>query len=114
MIIAIDFDDTIARTNYPEIIEPVPGALSSIHKLHEQGHILILWTLREGDFLEMAENWLKKWGLSKCFKYINANIPKEVKKWDADPRKIAADLYIDDRAIGWQGWHQVRQYFCLD
>jgi len=113
MIIAIDFDDTIAFTDYPEIIEEVPGAIKTINDLYSD-HDLILSTCREGKDLDAAECWLLDKDILRYFDYINSNTKKHIEKWKTDPRKIGADLFIDDRAIGWQGWHQVRKYFCLD
>lgn len=114
MIIAIDFDGTIAKTTYPEIVDPLPGAFQTIEQLFYCGHKLILWTLREDDYLTMAKGWLKEKNVLKFFYLINNNCSLQVEKWKSDPRKIAADVYIDDRAIGWTGWKAVRDFFCLD
>jgi len=113
MIIAIDFDNTIAFTHYPKIIEAVPGAIKTINELSPY-HELILWTCREGKDLDMTKRWLLDNYTLECFNFINENTKKGIEKWKTDPRKIGADLFIDDKAIGWQGWHQVRKYFCLD
>jgi len=113
MIIAIDFDGTIAKTEYPKIIEPIPGAIRTIKDLYDDGHDLILWTLREKENLEIATIWMYQRGIDDFFSEINKNLPKHIEKWESDPRKIAADIYIDDRSIGWTGWKAVRDYFCL-
>ena len=58
MIIAVDFDGTIARSNYPVILGEQPYAGEVLRKLHEQGHKIIIWTCRTGDRLLEAINWL--------------------------------------------------------
>ena len=47
-IIGIDFDGTIVEHKYPEIGNPVPGALETMKDLIQQGHKIILWTMRSG------------------------------------------------------------------
>ena len=52
-IIAVDFDGTIVSHMYPEIGVDNPNAIRVLKKLIEQGHQLILWTMRSGP--ELAE-----------------------------------------------------------
>ena len=98
MTIAVDFDGTIVEHAYPEIGKPIPMALKILHKLREEEHHkLILWTMREGRLLQEAVEYCEKNGV--YFYAHNKNYPEEDIQ-NGSPRKIAADLFIDDRNIG--------------
>ena len=58
MIIAVDFDNTIARTTFPEIHGEIPGAVDVLTRFQSAGHTVILWTCREGKVLNDALLWL--------------------------------------------------------
>lgn len=96
MIIAVDFDGTIVEHEYPKIGRPVPFAIDTLLSLQKDGHILILWTVRDGALLQEAIDYCAKKGLT--FYAANKNYPEE------DPikasRKLTADLFIDDRNVG--------------
>jgi hypothetical protein len=97
MIIAVDFDGTIVEHAYPKIGKPIPFAIDVLKKLqHEEHHLLILWTVREGNLLNDALVYCKRSGLE--FYAVNKNYPEE--NPGIEPRKINADLYIDDKNIG--------------
>ncbi|MDR1763111.1 MAG: hypothetical protein LBR64_04050 [Dysgonamonadaceae bacterium] len=97
MIIAVDFDGTIVQHEYPNIGKPVPFAFEVLKKLQqEEHHLLILWSVREGDLLKEAVDFCAKNGLE--FYAVNSNYPEETE--GEQPRKINADLYIDDKNIG--------------
>ena len=98
MTIAVDFDGTIVEHDYPKIGKPIPFAFDVLRKLHqEEHHKLILWTMREGQFLQEAVDYCAKNGV--FFYACNKNYPEEEFQ-EGDPRKIGADIYIDDRNIG--------------
>lgn len=94
--IAIDFDGTIYRHEFPRIGESLPYAIESIKALKRAGFDLILWTCRTGDYLEKAKEKLKKDGLE--FDAYNENLEFSIKSY-ADSRKVGADFYIDDKDI---------------
>lgn len=96
MTIAVDFDGTIVEHVYPKIGKPIPFAIETLKKLKNEGHTLILWTVRNGSLLEDAINYCKKNNLT--FYAINKNHPEE-EEGDYS-RKISADMYIDDRNVG--------------
>lgn len=96
MTIAVDFDGTIVANLYPEIGDELPFAIESIKKLQKDQHQLILWTVREGDQLEEAVEFCKKRGLE--FYAVNQNNPDD--KPGTSPRKLMADVFIDDRNLG--------------
>ena len=54
MRIAIDFDGTICKHTYPEVGEPVPGAMSWLRKWRQAGASLILWSVRSDKSLQDA------------------------------------------------------------
>jgi hypothetical protein len=97
MVIAVDFDGTIVEHAYPKIGKPIPFAIDVLKRLQqEERHIIILWTVREGELLQEALDYCEKKGLT--FFAVNKNYPEE--KLGDEPRKISADVYIDDKNIG--------------
>jgi hydroxymethylpyrimidine pyrophosphatase-like HAD family hydrolase len=97
MKIAVDFDGTIVENKYPEIGEEKTFAIETLKQLQKRGHQIILWTYRTGKELEEAIEFCRKRGLE--FYAVNKNYPEE-KPEDNLPRKINADLFIDDRNLG--------------
>ncbi len=109
MIIAIDFDGTIAQTNYPEIIAPMEGAKVAINHLWEDGHYIIINTCRQGVELIEAINWL----LSEDIRLsrINKKKTRNEEEYGKGGTKIYADIYIDDHNLGgFPGWDKVYQF----
>ena len=99
MTIAIDFDGTIVENLYPQIGRERPFAVRTLKMLQQEGHLLILWTCREGRELEDALAWCKERDLE--FYAVNLDFPEEdVEQNLSYSRKIKADLFIDDRNIG--------------
>lgn len=96
-VYAVDFDDTLAITRFPEIIEAKPKIVAAVKLLKAQGHKVILWTSRAGKDLEAAVEWCKAQGI--VFDAINAPLPEQTAMWGNDTRKIYADFYIDDKAM---------------
>ena len=99
MIIAIDFDGTIVEHKYPSIGAELPFAVDTHIKLKEEGHRLILWTVREGKLLDEAVEFCRERGLE--FYAINRDYPEEEKgRNNHYSRKLKVDLWIDDRNLG--------------
>lgn len=94
-IYAIDFDNTLAVTRFPEIIGPNKKMIAFIKAVKAQGHKIILWTSRAGEDLENAVAWCHEQGIQ--FDAVNGPLPEQIKRWGNDTRKIYADFYIDDR-----------------
>lgn len=101
-IYAVDFDGTLAQTQFPKIIKPNLTAFMTCKEIKRRGGILILWTCRCGKDLEDAVEYCRKYGLE--FDYINENVPENVEKFGNDCRKIFAHEHIDDKA-----WSPVRE-----
>ncbi len=96
MRIAVDFDGTIVQHAYPSIGKEIPFAIETLKRLQkEEHHLLILWTVRTGKFLDEAIEFCKSKGLE--FYAVNQNNPDEE---DSKGKKIIADVYIDDRSLG--------------
>ncbi len=99
MIIGVDFDGTIVEDKYPEIGNEIPFATDTLKMLIKEHHRLILWTVREGRYLEDAVNWCRERGVE--FYAVNRDYPEETTdNNDHFSRKLKADVWIDDRNLG--------------
>lgn len=106
-IIAVDFDGTIVESKYPKIGKPMMFAFETLKRLQEEGFVLILWTYRAGKYLDEAVEFCLDHGIE--FYAVNKSYPEEEYD-DKISRKIAADIFIDDRNIGgFVGWGKVHQ-----
>jgi hypothetical protein len=94
LYICIDFDGTCVTHEYPNIGRSI-GAESVIKRLIEEGHKIILFTMRSGRELEEAVSWFEK-NIGKLYA-VNKN-PTQ-KRWTSSP-KVYGNLYIDDAALG--------------
>jgi len=105
-ILAVDFDNTLFTTiTYPNKVKVCfinRLVQFYVRKKHKQGWIIILNTLREkGKGLEIAISCCKEYNIP--IDLVNENHFSLVNQW-GDSRKIAADLYLDDRNAGFIGW----------
>ncbi len=101
-IIAIDFDGTIVHNRFPVIGAPMLGSVKVIKELMQIKYVkLILWTVRDGDYLKEAVEWCKSRGL--VFDAVNENI-----KGLSKSPKIYAQYYIDDRGVCAPTWRDGR------
>lgn len=98
MIIAVDFDGVIVEDKFPDIGEPDMRLVNLLNMAYNQGHSVILWTSRVDDKLEAAVETCNKIGLSLTA--VNNGDPDNLSQYGTDPRKIYADVYLDDRALG--------------
>lgn len=94
MEIIIDFDGTVVTHEYPNIGKDV-GAIPILKRLTNNGHRLILFTMRSDEELEDAVNWfddnaIPLYGIQK-------NPTQE--NWTSSP-KAYGQLLIDDIALG--------------
>lgn len=109
-VVAVDFDNTICyTTKYPNIDKPIPYAFDVLRVLMNDPYtILILWTCREGEYLQQALDFCELYGIK--FDYINENCKRNLDLYVVDCRKVSADIYIDDHSYqGQEGveklWH---------
>lgn len=92
MIVAVDFDDTLSINGKPNL--PLIEKL----KAHQRrGDAVILLTCRQGKRLTEAVRMCAQNGLR--FHAVNENLPQIIARFGYNPRKIFADLYIDDKAV---------------
>ena len=99
MVIAVDFDGTIVTHKYPDIGEEIPFAVDTLKMLRQDGHKLIMWSVREGELLDAAVEWCRDRGVE--FYAVNRDYPEETT--DNNPhfsRKLKVDMFIDDRNLG--------------
>jgi len=100
LIIGIDFDGTCCLHAYPNIGKSI-GAESVLKSLIENGHNLILYTLRHDcpetgiDYLTQAVNWFEE----KDIPLYAIQRDPEQDNWTSSS-KLAAQLYIDDANLG--------------
>ena len=94
-ILNIDFDGTCVSHEYPQVGKDI-GAIPVLKRLVENGHQLILFTMRgNNSHLNDAVDWFK---LNDIPLYgINTN-PTQI-SWTDSP-KSHADFLIDDTALG--------------
>lgn len=97
--VSVDVDSTIIYHTYPELGQPIPGALEWLYKFQELGFCLILNTMRScfdsaGDTLTPVVKFLQDKGI-KLYG-INRNPDQD---WSKSP-KVYAHFYIDDAAVG--------------
>lgn len=95
--IAVDFDGTLFTSNWPRIGKPRKLVIWFCKWQQKKGTKIILWTCRQGPLLQEAVEACRAKGLE--FDAVNDN-PFSCFAGLPSSRKIHADMYIDDRAIG--------------
>ena len=95
LIIAVDFDGTLCKERWPEIGPAKQHVIDWLIMQKQRGVKLILWTMREGKALDAAIAWCAAHGL--VFDAVNDNLPLMQERFGNNPRKVFADVYIDDR-----------------
>lgn len=110
-VLAIDFDDTIAKTKFPYIEGAIEGAKEYINNLYMDGWYIIIWTCRCDDNVDVkpltiAKDYLASEGIN--YHKINEHNDHLVRVFGNNTRKIAADFYIDDKNLfGLPSWSKV-------
>ena len=100
MKIAIDFDGTICERNGIPTIgtvtfsPPMSGALDAVIFLKKLGHEV--WIFTSNPNIKLVKSWLKL-----------HNFPK----LEVTNTKKPAHVYIDDRALRFTNWQDMRKYF---
>jgi hydroxymethylpyrimidine pyrophosphatase-like HAD family hydrolase len=97
MQIIIDLDGTICteeKTFSRSLAVPLDGAIETINKLYDSGNTIIIYSARTWMEFEMTANWLNKFQI----KYHQLVLGKPI-----------GDLWIDDRAINFNGWKNVQE-----
>lgn len=98
MIIGIDFDGTCVSHEFPYVGKDI-GSVPVLKKLVENGHQLILWTMRsdssKGLFLAAAVKWFAD---NEIHLYGIQTNPTQ-SEWTSSP-KAYCEMYIDDASLG--------------
>lgn len=94
MIYSVDFDGTLCENNFPNVGKPNTELIEFLIQEQLNGNKLILNTMREDFLLLIAVEWCKDHGL--IFNAVNDNLDELKKQYNNNPRKIYADVYIDD------------------
>ena len=91
----MDLDGTLLSDEYPDFGKPLDGMREELEALRQCGWKIVIWTVRDDD-VEVTRR-LKEYGIP--FDLINEN------PWgpSKQSRKIFADVYLDDRAITFDG-----------
>ena len=95
MQIIIDIDGTVCteeREYSRSLAKPLPDAANSVNKLYDEGHTIVFYSARSWKEFEMTTDWLQRNG----FKYHQLVLGKPI-----------GDVWIDDRAITFDGWDVV-------
>lgn len=106
MVIAVDFDGTITEKNsFPEIGKIREHAIEAIQNFQKHGHLVVLWTCREGRELDLARTAIELCGLK-----LNGY---NYSPYQLQSRKIVADVYIDDKNVFMVDdvdWYKIEEY----
>lgn len=94
MEIAVDFDGTCVTHEYPAVGKDI-GAARVLKRLVDNGHELILFTMRSGAGVDDAVQWFK----DNDIPLFGIQKNPEQHLWTSSP-KAYAQLYIDDAALG--------------
>ena len=93
MTIGIDFDGCLVSWNFPLVGKDI-GSAEVCRDLVKKGVKIILYTMRDKEFLDDAVKWCKDNNIELYG--INENPSQD---W-SDSRKVHADIYIDVQALG--------------
>lgn len=105
-IIAVDFDGTLCRHEFPNIGPPNESVIEAVKEEQSQGSKIILWTVRNGKYLDDALKWCAERDL--VFDAVNENIPELQDKLGLFSPKILANEYWDDKAVVCKGGQVIR------
>ena len=109
MNILIDFDGTCVTHQFPKVGEDI-GAAQVLRDLVENGHHLILFTMRAEDYyLDDALRWFQQ----NKIKLYGVNVNPEQHKFTSSP-KTYGDLLIDDISLGIRKLHCHFNRPCVD
>ena len=104
-IIAVDFDGTLSKGRWPDVGVPNFLLIEKLLQLQQDGHKLILWTCREGQYLDAARAFLNENGIDMDGYNFSP--------YQLQSRKIVADIYIDDKNVFMVDdvdWHKIEKY----
>lgn len=95
LYICVDFDGTVVEHAYPAIGKEVPGAFDVLQELINNGHKIIIFTMRSDERLQEAVSYMAGKGIDLYG--INHNPDQD--SWTNSP-KAYGNIFIDDAALG--------------
>ena len=101
MVIAVDFDGTCVTHEYPDVGKNI-GAEIVLKALTDEGHDLILYTMRDHPADSSVQDPLQEaidWFSQNDIPLFGVNENPTQKSWTTSPKPYA-NLYIDDAALG--------------
>lgn len=96
-VLAIDIDDTVLTTDGPPMYnnpKVIDGALETIEKLSEAGYVIDFYTARHSNLWDITNKQLLDAGFK--FRRLVTN-------------KHPATIYIDDRALHFTSWEDIKK-----
>lgn len=109
IIIGIDFDGTCVEHQFFKIGKEVPHAVRVMNRLTDEGHRIILWTMRSNMQPHQHANGTFNSGITCLHAAVNWFIVRKIplfginenpdQNW-SDSHKQYCNFYIDDAAIG--------------
>ena len=96
-VLAVDFDDTLAITDFPTILKPNYVVVDFVLSFIKEGGEVILWTCRHDEYLDMAVEYCNN-ELGIVFNAVNRNLDRYIKEF-GDTRKVFAHYYLDDKSV---------------
>jgi NAD(P)-dependent dehydrogenase (short-subunit alcohol dehydrogenase family) len=100
--LAVDFDATISQyagwKGLGKFGPIFPGCIGELQKVRDNGWKIVIWTTR-GDDIDDVKKFLIDNKVP--FDYINENVPGSPE--NLSKKKIIASVYLDDRAINFDG-----------
>jgi hypothetical protein len=104
-ILAVDFDGTLVTPEYPSIGRINQGVFKTMWEAKALGWEIIIWTCREGQYLQDAIDLLNTAGVP--YDYVNNHSKQALDFFDYESRKIYATLYHDDRNVHHATWNEL-------
>jgi hypothetical protein len=108
-IASIDFDDTLAENEYPDIGSPNLPLIDKIKEFQNLGNKWILWTCRTGQDLQKAVEWCESMGIAPDA--VNEDID-DVKNSEFGRNKsvkVHCNFLVDDKAPS-----SIRDFLAVD
>jgi len=111
-VIAIDFDGTLFIDDFPKVGHPNMMVVNKLKEFRKQPNTeIILWTCREGRFLDDAIERCRSIGIEfdavnensptqKLYAYEQSRLHNDNVYAEFSKRKIFAHIYVDDRSPG--------------
>lgn len=113
-VVAVDFDGTIVESKYPAVGPLIPRAKEVMQKYKNAGGQILIWTCRTDSDLDDAVSFLVANDIP--FDAVNKHFQWQIDVFHSafphccpDGRKLAADMYIDDKNPGGIDWDLVEK-----